>query len=86
METLTLSKLDPVLPVMTYETLDDAIDFVNQRDHPLGLYVFGKDRANIEKVIQDSFLLNLNTFRLHNLKLLNKHKFAGAFTCIGSGE
>lgn len=41
----------PVLPVMTYKTLDDAIDFVNQRDHPLGLYVFGKDKANIEKVI-----------------------------------
>jgi aldehyde dehydrogenase (NAD+) len=32
----------PVLPVMTYKTLDDAIDFVNQRDHPLGLYVLEK--------------------------------------------
>lgn len=59
----------PVLPVMTYETLDDAIDFVNQRDHPLGLYVFGKNRANIEKVINQTTAGGtvVNHTILHNL-------------------
>lgn len=59
----------PLLPVMTYETLDDAIDFVNQRDHPLGLYVFGKDRANIEKVINHTTAGGtvVNHSILHNL-------------------
>ena len=59
----------PVLPVMTYDTLDDAIDFVNQRDHPLGLYVFGKDRANIEKVINHTTAGGtvVNHTMIHNL-------------------
>ena len=40
----------PVLPLMHYETLDDAIDFINARPRPLALYVFGNDNHNIEKV------------------------------------
>lgn len=42
----------PVLPVMTYRTLNDAIDYINQGERPLGLYVFGKDKAAIQSVIE----------------------------------
>lgn len=41
----------PVLPVLTYRTLDDAIEFINQGERPLGLYVFGKNKAAIQTVI-----------------------------------
>jgi coniferyl-aldehyde dehydrogenase len=41
----------PILPVLTYDSIDDAIDFVNDHDRPLGLYYFGKDRAEEEKVL-----------------------------------
>ena len=41
----------PVLPVLTYRTLKDAVDYINQGERPLGLYVFGKDKAAIESVI-----------------------------------
>lgn len=34
----------PVLPVVAYSTIDDAIRFVEARPAPLGLYYFGKDR------------------------------------------
>jgi aldehyde dehydrogenase (NAD+) len=44
----------PVLPVLTYKTLDDAIDYINNGERPLGLYVFGKDKTNIEKVINNT--------------------------------
>lgn len=44
----------PLLPVLTYKTLDDAIDFVNQRDQPLGLYVFSKDKTAAEKIINST--------------------------------
>ena len=40
----------PILPLMHYDTLDDAIDFVNARPRPLALYVFGERNSDIEKV------------------------------------
>lgn len=40
----------PVLPLMHYDTLDDAISFVNARPRPLALYVFGENQSEIEKV------------------------------------
>ena len=33
----------PVLPIVTYRTLDEAIAFVNARAHPLALYYFDDD-------------------------------------------
>lgn len=44
----------PLLPVLTYKTLDDAIDFVNQREQPLGLYVYSKDKVAADKVISST--------------------------------
>jgi coniferyl-aldehyde dehydrogenase len=41
----------PVLPVKTYKVLDEAIDYVNEHDRPLGLYYFGDDEAEREKVL-----------------------------------
>ena len=41
----------PVLPVVSYKTLDDAIAFVNGRPHPLALYYFGRDEAEEKHVI-----------------------------------
>jgi coniferyl-aldehyde dehydrogenase len=41
----------PVLPVKTYKAIDDAIDYVNAHDRPLGLYYFGEDAGEREKVL-----------------------------------
>ncbi|MFN9849943.1 MAG: coniferyl aldehyde dehydrogenase [Alphaproteobacteria bacterium] len=41
----------PVLPVKGYNTLDEAIAYVNGRDRPLGLYYFGADSAEQERVL-----------------------------------
>jgi coniferyl-aldehyde dehydrogenase len=41
----------PVLPVKTYEAVDEAIAYVNAHDRPLGLYYFGDDAAEQEKVL-----------------------------------
>lgn len=41
----------PVLPVMTYKAIDQAIDYVNEHDRPLGLYYFGEDKAEQERVL-----------------------------------
>ncbi|MGN1163589.1 MAG: aldehyde dehydrogenase [Candidatus Ornithospirochaeta sp.] len=34
----------PVLPILTYDSVDEAIEFVQKREHPLALYVFSKPR------------------------------------------
>ncbi|HEX5307182.1 MAG TPA: coniferyl aldehyde dehydrogenase [Dyella sp.] len=41
----------PLLPVVTYDTLDDAIAYVSARPHPLALYLFERDRGAIENVL-----------------------------------
>ena len=40
----------PVLPLMHYDTLDNAIEFINARPRPLALYVFGDNSRDIDKV------------------------------------
>lgn len=41
----------PILPVKTYKSVDDAIGYVNAKDRPLGLYYFGEDGSEKEKVL-----------------------------------
>ncbi len=41
----------PILPVMTYKSMDEAIDYVNDHDRPLGLYYFGSDKAEENHVL-----------------------------------
>ena len=41
----------PVLPVKTYNGVDEAIAYVNAHERPLGLYYFGDDAAEREKVL-----------------------------------
>jgi len=41
----------PVLPVKTYNGVDEAIAYVNAHERPLGLYYFGADAAEREKVL-----------------------------------
>ena len=41
----------PILPVMTYASVDDAVDYVNAHDRPLGLYYFGTDKAEENRVL-----------------------------------
>lgn len=43
----------PLLPVLEYETLDQAIDVVKQRSHPLACYVFTNRAAVEERIIRD---------------------------------
>ncbi len=41
----------PVLPILGYGSLDEAIDFINARDRPLALYQFEADRGRIERLL-----------------------------------
>ena len=41
----------PVLPILTYETLDDAISFIREREKPLAFYIFSRNRNAIDKAL-----------------------------------
>ena len=41
----------PLLPVIGYDTLDDALGFVRERDRPLALYYFDHDAGRIDHVL-----------------------------------
>ncbi|MCY9377083.1 aldehyde dehydrogenase family protein [Bacillus sp. T17B1] len=42
----------PILPMMNYETIDEVIDYVNDRDKPLALYIFSHNQDLIDNVLQ----------------------------------
>jgi len=44
----------PILPVVPYDTLDEAIAYVNDHPRPLALYVFENDDEAVEKVLAET--------------------------------
>ncbi|TFF41257.1 coniferyl aldehyde dehydrogenase [Pseudomonas sp. RIT623] len=44
----------PLLPLVPYDSLDDALAYINQRPRPLALYYFGYDRGEQARVLRDT--------------------------------
>jgi len=42
----------PILPIVSFESLDEAIAEVNSREKPLSLYVFSRSKRNIRQILQ----------------------------------
>jgi coniferyl-aldehyde dehydrogenase len=42
----------PILPVIAYDTLEDAIEQVNAGERPLALYVFAQDETVADEVLR----------------------------------
>jgi coniferyl-aldehyde dehydrogenase len=57
----------PLLPVLPYERLEDALAFVNARPRPLALYWFGRDRSRAEQVLHGTIAggVTINDVLLH---------------------
>ena len=51
---MTEEVFGPVLPVVPYDTLEGAVDHVNDGERPLALYVFSKDEAVAERVLEST--------------------------------
>ncbi len=41
----------PILPILAYDNLNEAIAFINQRPKPLALYLFSNDTAKQEQIL-----------------------------------
>ena len=44
----------PLLPIVASETLEDSLQYIQERDRPLALYWFGEDKAKREHVLKNS--------------------------------
>ena len=44
----------PILPLVPYDTLDDAIEYVQNHDRPLALYYFDWDKRRVDKVVEST--------------------------------
>jgi coniferyl-aldehyde dehydrogenase len=44
----------PILPVLGYDRIEEAIAYINRHDRPLALYWFGSDGANRDKVLNQT--------------------------------
>ena len=44
----------PVLPAITIKKIEEAVEFINERDKPLALYLFTKNKGNIKKIISET--------------------------------
>ncbi|RAI84777.1 aldehyde dehydrogenase family protein [Algoriphagus yeomjeoni] len=61
----------PILPILSYSTLEEAIEYVNSKPKPLALYYFGKNQENTSKVLKETSSGNtvLNDCVIHFLHL-----------------
>ncbi|SDZ27028.1 coniferyl-aldehyde dehydrogenase [Lysobacter sp. yr284] len=57
----------PILPVLSYRTLDEAIARINALDRPLALYPFSRDSAQVEKILAQTLAggVTVNDTLLH---------------------
>jgi coniferyl-aldehyde dehydrogenase len=44
----------PVLPIVTYSSVEDALSFINARPRPLALYYFDRNKSRIRKVLEQT--------------------------------
>ena len=42
----------PVLPILTYKNMDDAVETIGKFPHPLAFYVFSENRREIKKLLE----------------------------------
>jgi coniferyl-aldehyde dehydrogenase len=57
----------PLLPIVPYRNLDEALGYVADHPRPLAMYYFDYDRARIERVLHDSIAggVTINDTMLH---------------------
>ena len=41
----------PLLPILTYRSLDDVLEHINANEKPLALYLFTKDKGTMQRVM-----------------------------------
>ena len=74
----------PVLPIVEYAAIDEAISHVNQADRPLALYWFGNDSGNRQRILRETAAggVTINDCMLH---LVQENQPFGGVGASGMG-
>lgn len=75
----------PIVPVMTYENLDEVLRFIAKRDRPLALYIYSNTPQNIDTILAhtSSGGVTINGFFSHYLE---NHLPFGGVNQSGTGS
>jgi aldehyde dehydrogenase (NAD+) len=67
----------PIVPVLTYKTIDEVIGYISGRAKPLALYIYSNNKSNIDKLLSrtSSGGVTINGFFSHYLE--NQLPFGG---------
>jgi coniferyl-aldehyde dehydrogenase len=49
---MTEELFGPILPILTYRQMEEALSYVNERDRPLALYYFDDDTVRVDEVLR----------------------------------
>jgi len=44
----------PILPILTYSNINEAINLIRSKPKPLALYIFSKNRQNIDRILTET--------------------------------
>ena len=44
----------PILPLKTYKNLEEAVDYINSKEKPLALYIYSKNKKNINYILDNT--------------------------------
>ncbi|WP_332446277.1 aldehyde dehydrogenase [Sphaerochaeta sp.] len=75
----------PILPVLTYDTFDQAFSFVAQREHPLALYLFSNNKDHQNRVVT-SLIYGGGCINDTVMQLSNPHLPFGGVSNSGMGS
>ncbi len=63
----------PILPIVTFKTIEEAIEIINSKEKPLALYMYSKSKKNINLMIGNTraggTCINHNAIHFFNLNL-----------------
>ena len=75
----------PILPILTFETLDEVIDVLQDKDQPLALYIFSTNKKNIKRIFNE---LSFGNGAINDtiMQLVNPHLPFGGIGMSGFGQ
>jgi len=63
----------PILPLVTYKTIEEAVGYINAKEKPLALYIYSKNKKRIDFILNNtragSTAINHNLVQFLNLNL-----------------
>jgi aldehyde dehydrogenase (NAD+) len=78
----------PILPIITYNTIEDAIKFINERDKPLAIYYFGSNSDRNSNLIKVQEQTSSGSFVVNEVivQMLSSHLPFGGVGASGYGR